>query len=83
MIISFHEGWSDTDLETGFFNVGFFVVADLLVEVVVFLVALDLARDDLGRAGDFLPTAAASGAGEARGDGSGEDIISMALVLVL
>jgi hypothetical protein len=74
LIISFHEGWSaGVDLETDFFTAGFLAVVDLLVGV-VFLVALDLVtRDDLERAGDFFPTAA-SGAGEARGDGRGEDI---------
>jgi len=75
LIISFHEGCSTAaDLETGFFAVGFFTVADLLAEV-VFLVALGLVkREDLERAGDFFPTAAATGAGEARGDGRGDDI---------
>jgi len=70
LIISFHEGCSaGADLETDFFT-----VADLLTGA-VFLVALDLVtRADLERAGDFFPTAAASGAGEARGDGRGEDI---------
>jgi hypothetical protein len=74
LIISFQEGCSaGADLETDFFTVGFFTVADFLAEV-AFLVALDLVtREDLERAGDFL-TAAASGAGEARGDGRGEDI---------
>ncbi len=70
LIISFHEGWSaGVGLETVFFTVGFFVVVGFLV-VVVFLVVLGL---DLERAGDFFPTAV-SGAGEARGDGGGEDI---------
>jgi hypothetical protein len=75
LIISFHEGWSTAvDLETDFFTAGFLTVADLLVGV-VFLVALDLVtREDLERAGDFFPTAASSGAGEASGDGRGEDI---------
>jgi hypothetical protein len=75
LIISFHEGCSaGADLETDFFTAGFFTVADLLTGA-VFLVALDLVtRADLERAGDFFPTAAASGAGEARGDGRGEDI---------
>jgi hypothetical protein len=36
---------------------------------------------DLERAGDFLLTAAASGAGEARGDGRGEDIARGILAL--
>ena len=46
--------------------------------------ALGLAvRDPLERAGDFFVTAAASGAGEARGDGRGEDIVGMVLVVVL
>jgi hypothetical protein len=74
LIISFHEGWSrDADLEATFFIVGFFVVAGFLV--VDFFVTLTLApREDLGRAGDFFPAVVASGAGEARGDGRGEDI---------
>jgi hypothetical protein len=74
LIISFQEGWSTTaDLGAAFFIVGFFIVVGFLV--VVLFGALDLApRDDLGRAGDFFSTAAASGAGEARGDGRGEDI---------
>ena len=72
MIISFHEGWSaGADLETDFFTAGFFTGADFLAGA-AFLVALDLVtRDDLERDGDFL---AASGAGEARGDGRGDDI---------
>lgn len=60
-----------------FFVVGFFTVVDFLAEA-AFLVALGLAvRDPLERAGDFFVTAAASGAGEARGDGRGEDIAGM------
>ena len=72
LIISFHEGWSaGADLETDFFTAGFFTGADFLAGA-AFLVALDLVtRDDLERDGDFL---AASGAGEARGDGRGDDI---------
>jgi hypothetical protein len=75
LIISFHEGWSaGADLETDFFTAGFFTGADFLAGA-AFLVALDLVtRDDLERDGDFFPTAAASGAGEARGDGRGDDI---------
>jgi hypothetical protein len=70
LIISFHEGCSaGKGLEAVFFIVGFFVVAGFLAAV-VFLVVLGL---DLERAGDFFPTAV-SGAGEARGDGRGEDI---------
>lgn len=72
LIISFHDGWSaGADLETDFFTAGFFTGADFLAGA-AFLVALDLVtRDDLERDGDFL---AASGAGEARGDGRGDDI---------
>jgi len=74
LIMSFQEGWStDADLDAAFFAVGFFVVAGFLV--VVFFGAPDLApRDNLERAGDFFWTEAGSGAGEARGDGRGEDI---------
>ena len=72
LIISFHEGWSaGADLETDFLTAAFFTGADFLAGA-AFLVALDLVtRDDLERDGDFL---AASGAGEARGDGRGDDI---------
>jgi hypothetical protein len=75
VIISFHEGCSGgEDLETVFFTVGFLTVVDFLAAV-DFLVALDLVtREDLERAGDFFPTAEATGVGEARGDGRGEDI---------
>jgi hypothetical protein len=67
-MISFQEGWSGVGLEIDFFIAGFFVVAEALAEV-AFLVAPSFAvRDDLERAGDFFPSAAASGAGEARGD---------------
>jgi hypothetical protein len=60
-------------LGADFFVVGFFAVVEALAEA-AFLAAPGLAiRDDLERAGDFFPTAA-SGAGEARGDGRGEDI---------
>ena len=60
-------------MELDFFIAGFFAVAEALAAA-AFLVAVDLAvRDDLERAGDFFPTAA-TGAGEARGDGRGEDI---------
>ena len=70
-------------METDFFVVGFFAVVDFLAEA-AFLVALGLAvRDPLERAGDFFATAVASGAGEARGDGRGEDIVGMVLVVVL
>ena len=71
-------------METDFFVVGFFaVVADFLAEA-AFLVAPGLAvRDPLERDGDFFATAVASGAGEARGDGRGEDIVGMVLVVVL
>jgi len=80
--MSFQEGWSaDAALEVDFFIVGFFTVADFLAGV-AFLVAPDLAtRDDLARAGDFFPMAA-SGAGEARGEGIGEDIAWVMLELV-
>jgi hypothetical protein len=38
-------------------------------------VALGLVvREDLERAGDFFPTAEATGVGEPRGDGRGDDI---------
>lgn len=75
LIISFHEGCSTVkDLETIFFTVGFLAVLDFLAGVDL-LVALGLVvREDLERAGDFFPTAVATGVGEARGDGSGEDI---------
>lgn len=75
LMISFHEGCSTCeDLEAVFFTVGFLVVADFLAAV-DFLVVLGLvAREDLERAGDFFPTAEATGLGEARGDGRGEDI---------
>jgi hypothetical protein len=77
LIISFHEGCSTCeDLGAGaaFLTVGFLAVVDFLAAV-DFLVALGLVtRDDLERAGDFFPTAEATGAGEPRGDGRGEDI---------
>ena len=79
LIISFHEGCSTVeDLGAVFFTVGFLAVVDFLAAVDL-LVALGLLpREDLGealeRAGDFFPTAAATGVGEARGDGRGEDI---------
>jgi hypothetical protein len=75
LIISFHEGCSrDEDLETDFFTVGFLAAVGFLA-VVDLLVALGLVtREDLERAGDFFPTAAATDLGEARGDGRGEDI---------
>jgi hypothetical protein len=61
-------------LGAAFFTVGFLVVVDFLAAV-DFLVALDLVtREDLERAGDFFPTAEATGVGEPRGDGRGEDI---------
>ena len=70
MMISFHEGWSiGDDLETDFFSAaGFLVVAAL-----VFLVELGLAA--LERVEDFFPAEVATGAGEARGDGRGDDIV--------
>ena len=75
LMISFHEGCSTCeDLGTVFFTVDFLVVADFLAAV-DFLVALGLlTREDLERAGDFFPTAEATGVGEPRGDGRGEDI---------
>ena len=75
LIISFHEGWSaGDDLGAVFFVVDFLVVVDFLAAV-DFLVALGLVtREDLERAGDFFPTAEATGVGEPRGDGRGEDI---------
>jgi hypothetical protein len=74
LIISFQEGWSTAaDLEATFFVVVFFVVVDFLGDD--FFVAADLAPlEDLERTGDFLVPAATSGAGEANGDGRGEDI---------
>ena len=71
-------------METDFFVVGFFaVVVDFLAEA-AFLVAPGLAvRDPLERDGDFFATAVASGAGEARGDGRGEDIVGMELAVVV
>jgi hypothetical protein len=82
LIISFHEGCSrGEDLEAVLFIVGFLTVVDFLAAV-DFLVALDLVtREDLERAGDFFPTAEATG--EARGDGRGEDIDRVVLALVL
>lgn len=84
LIISFHEGCSGgEDLEAVFFIVGFLTVVDFLAAA-VFLVVLGLvAREDLERAGDFFPTAEATGLGEARGDGRGEDIGRVVLALVL
>lgn len=70
-------------MELDFFAVGFFTVVDFLVDA-AFLVARVLAvRDPLERVGDFFATAAASGAGEARGDGRGEDIVGMELAVVV
>jgi len=70
-------------LETDFFIVGFFTVADLLAGV-AFLVAPGLAvRDDFERAGDFLAAEVATGAGEARGDGRGDDIAWVMLALIV
>jgi hypothetical protein len=73
LIISFHEGWSaGAGFETDFFTAGFFTAADFLAGA-TFLVALGLVtREDLERDGDFFPVD--SGAGEARGDGRGDDI---------
>lgn len=69
-MISFHEGCS-TDLD--FLVEGFLVVADFF-EVEDFF-GVDLAlRDNLERVEDFFCADSAAGAGEARGDGSGEDI---------
>jgi hypothetical protein len=70
-MISFHEGCS---VVLAFLVVeGFLVVADFF-EVEDFF-GVDLAlRDNLERVADFFWTGSASGAGEARGDGSGEDI---------
>jgi hypothetical protein len=84
LIISFHEGCSrGEDLEAVLFIVGFLTVVDFLAAV-DFLVALDLVtREDLERPGDFFPTAEATGVGEARGDGIGEDIDRVVLALVL
>ena len=75
LIISFHEGCSrGAGLEAVFFSVGFLPVVDFLAAV-DFLVALGLVtREDLERAGDFFPTEEATGLGEARGDGRGDDI---------
>ena len=62
---------------------GFLMVVDFLAAV-DFLVVLGLdAREDLERAGDFFPTEEATGLGEARGDGRGEDIDRVELALVL
>lgn len=84
LMISFHEGCSTgEDLETVFFTVGFLAVVDFLAAADL-LVALGLViREDLERAGDFFPTAVATGVGEARGDGRGEDIGRVILALVL
>jgi len=66
-------------LEPDFFVVGFFTVVDFLAGA-AFLAAASLAvRDPLERVGDFF----ASGAGEARGDGRGEDIVGMELAVVV
>jgi len=58
-------------LETDFFVAGFLAVVEALAEA-AFLAGLgrDLVRPDAV----FFTTAAPSGAGEARGDGRGEDI---------
>jgi len=71
VMISFHVGCS-TDLD--FLVEGFLVVADFF-EVEDFF-GVDLAlRDNLERVvEDFFWAGSTSGAGEARGDGSGEDI---------
>jgi len=84
LMISFHEGCSTGEgLEAAFFNVGFLTVVDFLAAVDL-LGALGLVtREDLERAGDFFPTAAATDLGEARGDGRGEDIGRVVLALVL
>ncbi len=70
-------------MEADFFIVGFFTVADLLAGV-TFLVAPGLAvRDALERVGDFFAAEAATGAGEARGDGRGDDIAWVMLALIV
>jgi len=72
LMISFQEGWSGIDLETDFFVAGFLAVVEALAEAAFFVVlGRDLVRPDEV----FFATAALSGAGEARGDGRGEDIV--------
>ena len=69
-MISFHEG-CPTDL--GFLVEGFLVVADFFGAEDFFEVDFAL-RDNLERVEDFFWADSATGAGEARGDGRGEDI---------
>jgi hypothetical protein len=69
-MISFHEG-CPTDL--GFLVEGFLTVADFFGAEDFFEVDLAL-RDNLERVEDFFWAGSTSGAGEARGDGRGEDI---------
>jgi hypothetical protein len=69
-MISFHEGCS-TDLD--FLVDGFLVVADFFGVEDFFGVDLAL-RDNLERVEDFFWAEEVSGAGDARGDGRGEDI---------
>jgi len=73
LIMSFQEGCSTADLEVDFLVEGFLTVADFFGVEDFFGVDLAL-RDNLERVEDFFWAEAASGAGEARGDGSGEDI---------
>ena len=73
MIISFQEGCSTAALEVDFLVEAFLAVADFFGVVDFFGVDLAL-RDNLERVEDFLRAEVASGAGEARGDGIGEDI---------
>jgi hypothetical protein len=74
LIISFQEGCSTADLEVDFLLKGFLAVADFFFGVEDFF-GVDLAlRDNLERVEDFFWAELASGAGEARGDGRGEDI---------
>ena len=73
LIISFQEGCSTADLEADFLVEGFLAVADFLGVEDFFGVDLAL-RDNLERVEDFFRAEPDSGAGEASGDGSGEDI---------
>jgi hypothetical protein len=77
LIISFQDGCSTADLEVDFLAEGFLAVADFFGVEDFFGVDFfgDLAlRDNLERVEDFFWAEAGAGAGEARGDGRGEDI---------
>ena len=73
LIISFQEGCSTADLEVDFLVEDFLAVADFFGVEDFFGVDLAL-RDNLERVEDFFWVEPVSGAGEARGDGRGEDI---------